>query len=547
MFYRLAMAGFPTLGHERARLGVTLKRRAVLGALGLLPILTRTQPLHAQALPPVRTVTKGPSFHWFGYYDKWQFDPTDRFLLSNEVAFEGRQPTADESIKVGMVDLEDNDRWIELGETFAWSWQQGCMLQWLPGSKSEVIFNAREGDHYVAKIVDTRSKTTVTLDGPVYAVSPDATSALAPDFRRLQDLRPGYGYAGIADPNAAVGAPTDAGIWRVDLTTGKQQLLKSLAEIAEIAHVDPWPAQAHHWVNHLLFAPDGKRVVFLHRWSAPSFAGFKTRMITMAADGTDAYVLNPPDMTSHFIWRDSEHILGWSKNAGQNHFHLFQDKTAQVEIVGGSVLTQDGHCTYLPRHKNEWVLNDTYPDGQRLQHDHLFHIPTGKVIPIGNFLSPAAYTGPVRCDTHPRFSRDGTKVAIDSPHSGGRQLRLIDISEIVGPAEPLPAAGAAGAAGVAGAGGVPGAAGQASGGAGGPVGGAASNGTGGAVQGAAGGAGSATSGASDLNGGNARGQAANDATSGCGCALPGLRRQALAPYALAGAAAVAALLRRRET
>jgi len=45
-----------------------------------------------QKLPPCRAITKGPKFHWFGYYDKWQFDPTDRYVLGMEVDFEHRSP-----------------------------------------------------------------------------------------------------------------------------------------------------------------------------------------------------------------------------------------------------------------------------------------------------------------------------------------------------------------------------------------------------------------------------------------------------------------------
>jgi hypothetical protein len=37
-----------------------------------------------------------------------------------------------------------------------------------------------------------------------------------------------------------------------------------------------------------------------------------------------------------------------------------------------------------------------------------------------------------RCDLHPRFSRDGRSVVIDSPYTGGRQLHLMDVSAIIG-------------------------------------------------------------------------------------------------------------------
>src|SRR5688572_13488408 len=83
---------------------------------------------------PVRALTKGPKFHWFGYYDKHQIDPSGRYVLGMEVDFEGRSPNADDKLRLGMVDLKDGDKWIDLGiETKAWNWQQGCMLQWVPG------------------------------------------------------------------------------------------------------------------------------------------------------------------------------------------------------------------------------------------------------------------------------------------------------------------------------------------------------------------------------------------------------------------------------
>ena len=88
-------------------------------------------------------LTDGPGHYWFGYYDKLQIDPQGRYVLSNKVLFEGRSPKADDSIEVGMIDLLDNNKWIKLGESRAWNWQQGCMLQWRPGSAHQVVWNDR--------------------------------------------------------------------------------------------------------------------------------------------------------------------------------------------------------------------------------------------------------------------------------------------------------------------------------------------------------------------------------------------------------------------
>ena len=410
-----------------------LVRRDFLKYLAALPAAAARSA--EEPLPTVRPITRGPKFHWFGYYDKLQFDPTGRYVLGMEVAFENRTPLPNDVITVGMIDLADHDRWIPFGDTRAWCWQQGCMLQWLPGSRSEVIWNDRDGDRFVSHILDVHTRKKRTLPAPVYALSPDGKWALAPDFSRLHDWRPGYGYAGIPDRNAKRADPADAGIWRISLETGKSSLIVPFAEAAKIPyHRAAWTG-ASHWFNHLLFSPDASRFSFLHRWGIRQPNGsvpFTTRMFTARPDGTDLYPLDPNGDTSHYIWRDPQHILAWAWHPSHgNKFYLFEDKTDHVEVVAPDVMTVNGHCTYLPG--NRWILNDTYPDKQRDQNPYLYEIASGKRVPLGHFRLPPEYAGEWRCDTHPRFSPDGRKVVIDSAHEGnGRQMYLIEIGAFVG-------------------------------------------------------------------------------------------------------------------
>ncbi len=388
--------------------------------------------LRAETLPTVRTITKGPQHHWFGYYDKLQFDPTNRYVLGNQVGFEHRSPTPEDTIRVGMVDLQDNDRWIDLGESRAWCWQQGCMLQWIPGSKTDVIWNDRQDGRFVSHILNVKTGKKRTLPAPVYALAPNGKWAVFPDFRRLHHTRPGYGYPGIPDPNRDLPAPKDAGIWKMDLATGRTEMLFSIADAAAIPfpHGD-WTG-AKHWFNHLLVAPGGKRFCFLHRWQSPSMRTRLTRMFTMDPDGGNPYILIPYGLCSHFIWRDPNHMFAWSFHPSlKDRFYLWRDRTDQVEAIGPDVMKADGHGTYLPG--NQWILNDTYPDSNRNQNPFLYHIATQRLVPLGHFHSPKQYTGEWRCDTHPRFSPNGRLVTIDSPHgASGRQIHLIDISSIVG-------------------------------------------------------------------------------------------------------------------
>ena len=52
---------------------------------------------------------------------------------------------------------------------------------------------------------------------------------------------------------------------------------------------------------------------------------------------------------------------------------------------------------------------------------------------VAFFRSPPAYTGDVRCDLHPRWSRDGRAVCVDSTDDGTRQVYVLDVGAITAP------------------------------------------------------------------------------------------------------------------
>ena len=385
------------------------------------------------SFPPTRVITRGPGFHWFGYYDKLQFDPTNRFVLSNKVSFEHRSPTAEDVIEVGMVDLEEGDKWIPLGKSNAWNWQQGCMLQWIPGTESKVIWNDREKDRFVSHILDVKTGEKRTLPCSIYALSPNGKEAVSCDYSRVADCRPGYGYAGIPDRFFDVMAPTGSGVTHVNLETGEEKLIITHQQLATTGEViENHPTSKHH-SYHLLVGPDGKRFILLHRWTQPK-GGHLTRLITAAMDGSDLHIVIPNGYASHFIWRDATHILsqakGWLGNDNWGDF-LFEDKDSGIVAeIGQGVLDPGGHLTYL--RNNEWILNDTYPKGiRRLQTPHLYHLKENRRIDIGQFPQPPEYKGEWRVDTHPRASRNERYVCVDAPQGEqGRQLHLIDISGV---------------------------------------------------------------------------------------------------------------------
>ncbi len=66
----------------------------------------------------------------------------------------------------------------------------------------------------------------------------------------------------------------------------------------------------------------------------------------------------------------------------------------------------------------KWILNDSYPDKERMIGLYVYNVETGARIDLGHFYLPPEYKGEWRVDTHPRFSRDGRYICFDSRLGG---------------------------------------------------------------------------------------------------------------------------------
>jgi hypothetical protein len=408
-----------------------------------------------EPLPEVKQLTSGNKQHWFGYYDKFQIDPSGRYALGGQVETFFRSPTVDDILRIGIIDLENSNEWREIGTSASWGWQQSCMLQWVPGSDREVIWNNREETGLVSHIYNIETGKTRTLPRPVYTLSPDGKFGLSLDFERLQFFRPGYGYPVRNMRNDWEKAPQNQGIYKIDIRTGKSELIVSNAQVATLPRERGSVADYYHWFNHLLISPDGSRFFFLDRSrpvlresDVPDYLkthpevkasgfdyAFVTRALTANTDGGDIYTLNDEGTFSHFIWKGNGAISAWAApdEGGPSAFYVFRDKSKRYEQAGKGIMVRNGHISYVPNTNYEWILNDTYPVGkERFQELFLFHVPTGRKIILGKFHEPSDFKGEWRCDLHPRCDQQGKRVFFDSTHEGGRrQIYMIDISEIL--------------------------------------------------------------------------------------------------------------------
>jgi len=356
---------------------------------------------------------------------------TGRYLLALETSFMDRPPGPDDVATIGLIDTSRDNTWRPVARTRAWNWQQGAMLQWLPsGPDRLIIYNDRRKDRFVAVIHDIVDGGEQVLPRPVYALRPEGDVALSTNFSRIAHTRPGYGYVGLADRGRHDPHPENDGIHRIDLDTGESHLIISYRRVADLPGAGSMEG-ARHWVNHIQISPDGSRFAFLHRWTPRGqLRPWKTRLFTADFDGSDLSCIADHEMVSHYDWRDPEHILAWARQSDVgDRFFLFTDGTGQREVVGEGVLSSDGHCSYSPDRR--WLLTDTYPDAEQMRTLILYRPEDGRRVDIGRFHAPPKLQGEIRCDLHPRWSRDGRSVSFDSAHQGTRQMYVVDVSDIV--------------------------------------------------------------------------------------------------------------------
>lgn len=408
----------------------------------------------------IEKVTSG-SPHWFGYHDLCPWDAAARYLLCCTTETSERPLKSDDTATVGVIDLCNNNTLVPLSQTKCFNWQMGARQQWIPGEKPRIIFNTLKNGEHGAALLDIESKETTEFRVPVYQLHPGGGKALTFNFSSLYSNLPGYGYP----YDSPFGHhPEQDGIWEMDLVSGDARPLITLHQLRDFSP-RPTMSGANHWVSHLQYSPDGSRFSFLHRWkrgggglgelvarfrhwlgplevpmknivsSLPHNVRMRmlphwSRLFTAAVDGSDIRLLSDDDMVSHMAWFGSQKILAWAHRAdiGDRYF-LFNDNGGDIEVVGEEAFDSDGHPSFSP--DKTWFVTDTYPNEASERVLALYNMHEDRRIDVAHLHSPPNLHGSTRCDLHPRWSRDGTKICVDSAHEGVRQIYVVDVTEIV--------------------------------------------------------------------------------------------------------------------
>jgi hypothetical protein len=365
---------------------------------------------------------------FFGYYDVTPFSKKNNKILAMVGPHKNHPPINNEELFVGYFYSDSNEHFQSVDKTETWCWQMGCRLQWFPEDENNlIIYNKLVDKNYGSVVKDIKSKKIIKkLYRPIYQIDKHGKHALSLNFSRLNRLRPGYGYANIPDPFEGQASPDDDGVWLIDLVSGKDQLILTLKQLAEISPL-PTMEGAEHYVNHLAFNPSGNRFLFFHLWIKNNLR--YNRLITCDLNGKNKCILTSTGLVSHYAWKsDTELLVTLYKQNSGTHYYLFRDFSGMPTKIGDGLLFEDGHPSYSP--DKSLILTDTYPDKygeQRL----LFYTLDQRLFEIARFYSPIRYRGELRCDLHPRWDRTGQNICVDSSQEGSRSIYVISLKEII--------------------------------------------------------------------------------------------------------------------
>ena len=368
----------------------------------------------------ISRLTNLPKHHFFGYYGINPWDSSGEFHLALETDFHTYTPKTTDEANVGLVNRLTGD-FISYATTSAFNLQQGSMMHWIG---NEFTYNDWEDGKLVSRLLNIDTREVRTIQGAVAAVSPTEPIGIGLNFQRMALCRRVVGYVSEIDPSTIISQPENDGLFLLNLLSGKSELVLSIAEV--IAEVDDKRLIGKRsWFNHVLFNPDGTRILFFCRVRVEK--GFLTSLWTVNPDGSDLELQIPFGYRiSHFDWKSSTKILVSSDIVDEMGFVEFTDGIQDFIPLGRGILPNDGHASYSPDRK--YLVCDTYPRGvERYAELMLYDISENRKILLGKFQHDKHFTGDIRCDLHPRWSTDGKTITFDSVHENTRQIYCVDL------------------------------------------------------------------------------------------------------------------------
>lgn len=414
---------------------------------------------------------------WFGYYNYDTLTTDHSKLLCNRIKEDGVKPHANLYVEVGYYDIQMGE-WHHVGKSDSWNWQQGCMAQWL--NDKEIIYNSSENNHHVAIIHNIETKENRKINWAIYGITPDGKKSIALDMERAHWCR-AYHYESVIDESKDGLIYENDGIFEIDLEANTRKRIISIQDIIALDY-RPYFVKAKHWLEHIMINQEGTKFCVLHRFSSiTNVYSYKTRLIIVDINTLKMQCVPGWEKTqwSHFGWNhDCFTIYAYPTRDKVNDKdfkpsdiietippQLKKDKVFSLKSFAKSiarkVLTKrlyqilkggitcyeyyrpingiyklqdkfkadpfliDGHPSFTLDAR--YMFTDTYPNNRHYQSLYVYDIISKKYLLLGTFYAFYNNT-PSSCDLHPKLSRDGNFLVVDSAYDDRHHMMVFRIN-----------------------------------------------------------------------------------------------------------------------
>lgn len=360
---------------------------------------------------------------FFGYYDKSPEEHASGLVVAHITCMSTKKkPSAETSVDIVVCDICGKNL-KKVGSSSSYNWQQGTRAHWI--GDGLLMYNRFLDGKYEACLCSVRDGCEIRRFPMPVQDSFGSDFFLSVNYSRIMSLRPDYGYRNMQPmtKHQLIDLAND-GIWKVDIRSGEVKMLHELSDI--VAHErKPKFVECLHKVNHLMISPDGKKIIFIHRW----YDNGRRYDRLLLSDFRSLKTLADNSMVSHMCWVDNDTLFGYFRNDEKDGFYFIDVSTGKIWECKPLTALQngDGH----PSSYKEWIVVDTYPDKSRMQHLYLYNRKNNEVHHLLEVYHGLGYNGETRCDLHPRFSSDGRRIFFDSVFKGQRRLCHIDVSKLI--------------------------------------------------------------------------------------------------------------------
>ena len=350
---------------------------------------------------------------FFGFHDFCPWSHSERYLCFHKHADNSRRKIGRDTdeVTIHIYDYETG-KTVNVGASSSFNWQMGARLQWL-GQENKVIWNSVDAHHLVSNIFNIEDSRRSVLPRPVYAISNSGLLGGSCSFSAIEKYMPGYGYTGnfLEEINASVVEIFELRTNVVCHSISKQDVGFPLSNIG--------------FFSHLQFSICDKLIGFFYR--RPSTLNeFATDLVVYDLHSKKVLCqVSDASVITHFCWLENSEILFFGERNGLRCYYILSCFSGEISTFSPFSKFPDGH----PQYSNGRIITDTYPDKRRMKGLYYLDIVVGIPSKLGEFFSPTKYKDYSRVDLHPRFSRDGSRFAVDHISKGSPSIGVGKVHE----------------------------------------------------------------------------------------------------------------------